>query len=263
MNHLNFKTSLTIITVILCSVILWGCSAQNAPSKTELKKDLSLNDTVVAGINGSEKFSVEDINITLADSNDDIYKAEITVYLKNSIYTAQKGVSVTYNHYDTGGWKLEELAASNATNINVLSGHPETAAIKTARESYEHAIITDRKTDLKTKQYNKKLHKNILKELEISQNNLENYIENLLDKIIVVENESEVNLKIILAGGNIINHGSASKLRQISSLKQNKVADLNSTTFCITLLYGASRLSVENSYNREKNQPLCHSHAHS
>lgn len=87
------------------------------------------------------------------------------------------------------------------------------------------------------KQYNKKLHKNILKELEISQDNLEDYIESLLDKIIVVENESEVNLKIILTGGNIINHGSVSKLRQISSLKQNKVADL-------------------------KNQPLCHSHAH-
>ena len=100
-------------------------------------------------------------------------------------------------------------------------------------------ISDNKKNKVKNeKQYNKKLHKNILKELEISQNNLENYIENLLDKIIVVENESEVNLKIILAGGNIINHGSASKLRQISSLKQNKVADF-------------------------KNQPLCHSHAHS
>lgn len=87
------------------------------------------------------------------------------------------------------------------------------------------------------KQYNKKLHKNILKELEISQNNSEDYIQSLLDKIIVVENESEVNLKIILAGNNIIDYGSASKLRQISNLKQNKVADF-------------------------KNQPLCHSHAH-
>ena len=88
------------------------------------------------------------------------------------------------------------------------------------------------------KQYNKKLHKNILKELEISQNNLKDYIDSLLDKIIVVENESQVNLKIILAGNNIIGYGSAPKLRQISSLKQNKVADF-------------------------KFQPLCHSHTHS
>lgn len=87
------------------------------------------------------------------------------------------------------------------------------------------------------KQQNKKLKESILKQLVISKDNLENYIEELLDKIIVVEKESEVELKIILAGNKIITYGSATKPRQVSQLKQNKVADL-------------------------KNLPLCHSHAH-
>ena len=72
-------------------------------------------------------------------------------------------------------------------------------------------------------------------------------MEELLDKIIVVEKgkqvennkqkECEVELKIILAGGKIITYGSATKLRQFSQLRGNKVADF-------------------------KNLPLCHSHAH-
>jgi len=69
------------------------------------------------------------------------------------------------------------------------------------------------------KQYTKKLRKNILKQLEISQDNLAEYIENLLDKIIVIENKSDVNLKIILTGNNIINYGSVTKLSQINNLK--------------------------------------------
>lgn len=86
------------------------------------------------------------------------------------------------------------------------------------------------------KEQNKKLKESILKQLVITKDNLENYIEELLDKIIVVEKESEVELKIILAGNKIITYGSANKLRQFSQLKQNKVADY-------------------------KNLPLCHSHA--
>ena len=116
------------------------------------------------------------------------------------------------------------------------------------------------------KQYGKKLKENILKELVITKDNLETYIEELLDKIIVenletakentknvenLENEkynvknsnydkikSEVSLKIILAGNNIIKYGIPVKPRQVSQLKKNKVADF-------------------------KNLPLCHSHAHS
>ena len=89
------------------------------------------------------------------------------------------------------------------------------------------------------KQYSKKLKKNILKELVITKDNLETYIEELLDKIIVeeLEQETQVYLKIILAGNNIIKYGIPVKLRQVSPLKENKVADL-------------------------KNLPLCHSHAH-
>lgn len=114
------------------------------------------------------------------------------------------------------------------------------------------------------------LKENILKQLVITKDNLENYIEELLDKIIVVEKteldekeqekvrsksnrakgdagekeinklskkESEVELKIILAGNKIITYGSAVKPRQFSQLNGYKVADL-------------------------KNLPLCHSHAH-
>ena len=115
------------------------------------------------------------------------------------------------------------------------------------------------------KQYSKNLKENILKELVITKDNLETYIGELLDKIIVekleiakeniknaenlenkkydVENsndnkiKSEVSLKIILAGNNIIKYGIPVKLRQVSQIKKNKVADL-------------------------KNFPLCHSHAH-
>ena len=120
------------------------------------------------------------------------------------------------------------------------------------------------------KQQNKRLKESILKQLVITKDNLEKYIEELLDKIIVVEKteldekgqkkiqsksnrakedvnkkgineldqkESEVELKIILAGNKIITYGSAVKPRQFSQLNGNKVADF-------------------------KNLPLCHSHAH-
>ena len=49
-----------------------------------------------------------------------------------------------------------------------------------------------------------KLKEIILKQLIFSKDNLENYIEELLDKIIVVENENEVELKIILAGNKMV-----------------------------------------------------------
>ena len=89
------------------------------------------------------------------------------------------------------------------------------------------------------KQYSKTLKENILKELVITKDNLETYIGELLDKIIVeeLEQETQVYLKIILAGNNIIKYGIPVKLRQVSQIKKNKVADL-------------------------KNLPLCHSHAH-
>ncbi|MCI8587500.1 MAG: recombinase family protein [Clostridia bacterium] len=123
-----------------------------------------------------------------------------------------------------------------------------------------------KKKTLKEEKYqDTKLKESMLKQLVITKDNLENYIEELLDKIIVVEKtspdkkeqkkvksksnrekginklnekESEVELKIILTGNKIITYGSATKLRQFSQLKQNKVADF-------------------------KKVPLCHSHAHS
>lgn len=127
-----------------------------------------------------------------------------------------------------------------------------------------------KKTLKEEKEQDTTLKENILKQLVITKDNLENYIEELLDKIIVVEKteldekgqkkirsksnrakedvnkkginklskkESEVELKIILAGNKIITYGSAVKPRQFSQLNGNKVADF-------------------------KNLPLCHSHAH-
>lgn len=58
-----------------------------------------------------------------------------------------------------------------------------------------------------------KLKEIILKQLIFNKDNLENYIEELLDKIIVVENENEVELKIILADNKIITYGSTIKFR--------------------------------------------------
>ena len=128
-----------------------------------------------------------------------------------------------------------------------------------------------KKTLKEEKEQDTTLKENILKQLVITKDNLEKYIEELLDKIIVVEKteldekgqkkiqsksnrakedvnkkgineldqkESEVELKIILAGNKIITYGSAVKPRQFSQLNGNKVADF-------------------------KNLPLCHSHAHS
>ncbi len=87
--------------------------------------------------------------------------------------------------------------------------------------------LEGKKKTLKEQKYQDiKLKESILKQLVITKDNLENYIEELLDKIIVVEKpvednkkESEVELKIILAGGKIITYGSATKLRQISQLE--------------------------------------------
>ena len=78
------------------------------------------------------------------------------------------------------------------------------------------------------KQYSKNLKENILKELVITKDNLETYIGELLDKIIIEELEAktQVYLKIIIAGNNIIKYSIPVKLRQISRLKENKVADL-------------------------------------
>ena len=61
----------------------------------------------------------------------------------------------------------------------------------------------------------------------ITKEKLKTYIEELLDKIIVeeLEQETQVYLKIILAGNNIIKYGIPVKLRQVSQIKKNKVAD--------------------------------------
>ena len=128
------------------------------------------------------------------------------------------------------------------------------------------------------------MKENILKELELSQDHLEDYIEELLDKIIVIEKvnqnsntteqiqrkenqtkeeeqkainssnriknsikkECEVELKIILVGNNIIHYGSATKLRQISQLKQRKGTDFTNFPCCHSHAHGDHLLTVCN-----------------
>ena len=80
----------------------------------------------------------------------------------------------------------------------------------------------------------------IYDDLQDAQSEIDNAndrIEELELKVEELEAKTQVYLKIILAGNNIIKYSIPVKLRQISRLKENKVADL-------------------------KNLPLCHSHAH-
>ena len=84
------------------------------------------------------------------------------------------------------------------------------------------------------KKYSETLKVNILKELEIKKDNLENYIEELLDKIIIVRDE----LKIILAGGKIINYGTSQKLNEISRLKQKQKTDYKKLQLCHSHAHG-------------------------
>lgn len=161
---------------------------------------------------------------------------------------------------------LDGLLSKEDLNNKNISIETEISKIQTKLKELE-----GKKKILKEeKEQDTTLKENILKQLVITKDNLENYIEELLDKIIVVEKtqldekeqekvrsksnrakgdagekeinklskkESEVELKIILAGNKIITYGSAVKPRQFSQLNGNKVADL-------------------------KKVPLCHSHAH-
>ena len=167
--------------------------------------------------------------------------------------------------------KLLDLALDGLLSKEDLSNKKVTIETEISKIQAKLKELEGKKKTLKEeKEQDTTLKENILKQLVITKDNLENYIEELLDKIIVVEKtqldekgqkkirsksnrakedvnkkginklskkESEVELKIILAGNKIITYGSAVKPRQFSQLNGNKVADL-------------------------KNLPLCHSHAH-
>ena len=136
---------------------------------------------------------------------------------------------------------LDGLLSKEDLNTKKISIETEISKIQAKLKELERK----KKKPEEEKQENTKLKESILKQLVITKDNLENYIEELLDKIIVVEkqvdnnkqNKCEAELKIILAGNKIVTYGSGAKLRQISQLKQDKVADY-------------------------KNIPLCYSHAH-
>lgn len=138
---------------------------------------------------------------------------------------------------------LDGLLSKEDLNTKNISIETEISKIQAKLKELEGK----KKKPEEEKEQNEKLKESILKQLVITKDNLESYMEELLDKIIVVEKgkqvennkqkECEVELKIILAGGKIITYGSATKLRQFSQLRGNKVADF-------------------------KNLPLCHSHAH-
>ena len=95
----------------------------------------------------------------------------------------------------------------------------------------------------------KKLEESILKELKITKENLESYIEELLEKIIVIEksaeepkkiskckneNQANVELKIILAGDNVIKHCIPEKSAKISQEAKINKTDYNFNQCCYT-----------------------------
>ena len=141
--------------------------------------------------------------------------------------------------------KLLDLALDGLLSKEDLSNKKIIIETEISKIQAKLKELEGKKKTLKEEKYqDTKLKESILKQLVITKDNLENYIEELLDKIIVVEKlaednkkESEVELKIILAGGKIITYGSANKLRQISQLERLRGADF-------------------------KKVPLCHSHAH-
>ena len=96
---------------------------------------------------------------------------------------------------------LNELFSKEELQIKKVSIEKEISCLNTKLKELE--VKTEKRED-----YNKILEENILKKIEITRDNLEVYIEELLDKIIVenLEEESEVNLKIILVGNNVIKY---------------------------------------------------------
>ena len=96
---------------------------------------------------------------------------------------------------------LNELFSKEELHIKKVSIEKEISCLNTKLKELE--VKKEKRED-----YNKILEENILKKIEITRDNLEVYIEELLDKIIVenLEEESEVNLKIILVGNNVIKY---------------------------------------------------------
>ena len=194
---------------------------------------------------------------------EDLYDILLTVFKRYEIYKEEIAEQLMSFYIevlkDDENIKKEQKIINNVKFLKqkkdklldlALDGFLSKEELKEKNISIEKEIssLNAKLKELKTKKinmqqkeiYNKTLKDNIIKELEITRDNLEVYIEELLDKIIVeeTENENKVTLKIILAGNEVIKHCSPIKLRQVSQIKKNKVADF-------------------------KNLPLCHSHAHS
>ena len=118
---------------------------------------------------------------------------------------------------------------------------------------YIHSKLKEleiKKKKKETKKHDsKKLEESILKELKITKENLESYIEELLEKIIVIEksaeepkkiskckneNQPNVELKIILAGDNVIKHCIPEKSAKISQEAKSNKTDYNFNQCCYT-----------------------------
>ena len=165
---------------------------------------------------------------------------------------------------------LDGLLSKEDLNNKNISIEMEISEIQAKLKELE----AKKKKPEEEKEQNKKLKESILKQSVITKNNLENYIEELLDKIIVIEKkaktindiqvkenstqkqnnkkqeqknqldkketkqDNEIELKIILTGNKIITYGSATKPRQFSQLRGNKVADLKNLPFCHSYAHG-------------------------
>ena len=105
---------------------------------------------------------------------------------------------------------LNELFSKEELHIKKVSIEKEISCLNTKLKELE--VKKEKRED-----YNKILEENILKKIEITRDNLEVYIEELLDKIIIenLEEESEVNLKIILVGNNVIKYRIPTKNRKV------------------------------------------------
>lgn len=142
-----------ICSAIILITIFTACKnlSINAPTKSQIKEDLSQEESVVESIDNTGLFSIESIDIELADTESDIYKADIIIHLENQVYSVQRKATVTYKHYDVGGWVYEDISHIKAEESNIIGPYLETCAINTAKYTYDNVKLISHETNLNQK----------------------------------------------------------------------------------------------------------------
>ena len=94
---------------------------------------------------------LEEIEITLANTIDNVYTADLVVYLENSDYKLKRNAEIVYVHYDTGGWLVDSIDVNEPYDIVALSPYSEDLAISDIEYAYNGSIeLVDHNTDLDT-----------------------------------------------------------------------------------------------------------------